>query len=130
MNMVLLLGGVVVVMIVMNIIGNRGITQVSAQAAGALAADSGTTVIDVRSPEEFRGGHIKGARLLPVSEIVSRVGEIAMLKDKPVLVYCHAGSRSLAASQILRKNGFTKVSNLQGGITAWNNAGFKTVNGK
>lgn len=117
-------------MIVMNIIGNRGITQVSAQAAGALAADSGTTVIDVRSPEEFQEGHIKGARLIPVSELGSRTGEIAMLKDKPVLVYCHAGSRSLAASQILRKNGFTKVSNLQGGIIAWNNAGFKTVKSK
>ena len=62
--------------------------------------DSGTTIIDVRTPEEYRSGHLKNAMLMPVSEIAGRIGEIDSLKDRPILVYCHAGNRSASASQV------------------------------
>jgi rhodanese-related sulfurtransferase len=46
------------------------------------------------------------------------------LKDKQIMVYCHAGNRSLAAGQILVKNGFTKIINLKSGITGWQGMGY------
>ena len=120
---------IVVVLVVVSRINNRGISQVNAEAALAMTRDSGVTILDVRTPEEFREGHIKGAKLFPVSDIGDRIGELSALKDRPILVYCHAGNRSAAASRILRKNGFTKFANLRGGIAAWNSAGYKTVKG-
>lgn len=129
MNTFIFIAVIVVVLVVMNVMSNRGISQVSAEAAKEMSTDSGTTIIDVRTPEEYRSGHLKNAKLMPVSEITGRISEIVSLKDRPILVYCHAGNRSASASQVLRRNGFTRISNLRGGITAWNSAGYKTVKG-
>jgi rhodanese-related sulfurtransferase len=116
---------IIVGFVIARTISNRGIEQVSAQAAQELIKDSAVTILDVRSPGEYQKGHLKRARLLPVNEIGSRISELQPLKDKPILVYCHSGTRSSAANQILRKNGFTKTRNLQGGVAAWTRAGYK-----
>ena len=58
--------------------------------------------------------------MIPVGELESRLGEISDYKDKPVLVYCRSGNRSVTASNVLIDNGFTEVHNLLGGIGAWN----------
>lgn len=129
MDIFIFIAVIVIVLVAVNIISNRGISQVNVAAAKTMIDDSGTTIIDVRTPEEYRSGHLKNAMLMPVSEIAGRIGEIDSLKDRPILVYCHAGNRSASASQVLRRNGFTRISNLRGGITAWNGAGFKTVKG-
>ena len=107
-----------------------GGTQMDPVAALELIAQHKTPVLDVRTPEEYQGGHIKGAQLIPVSELVDRIGELDSLKEKQFIVYCHAGNRSASACNILQKNGFTKAVNLQGGIVAWGNAGNKIVTGK
>jgi len=130
MNILILVVGIIIVLIIANKINKRGITMVNAQQARDLIKDSTTVVLDVRSTQEFAQGHIQGARLIPVSEIDTRISELADLKDRPILVYCHAGSRSSTASRILLKNGFKKVSNLQGGITAWSGHGGAIVKGK
>ena len=85
------------------------------------------TIIDVRTPGEFNGGHIKKAKLIPVNEIGNRIGEIANLKDSTILVYCRSGHRSSMAAGILKKHGFTKVNNLSRGISAWESAGYATT---
>lgn len=76
-------------------------------------------LLDVRTPEEFNQGYIEGALLIPVTELGQRLDEIEQYKDKPVLVYCRSGNRSVTASEILIDNGFTEVHNLLTGYNGW-----------
>ena len=82
-------------------------------------------ILDVRTREEYNESHINGSTLIPVQELDTRLKELP--RDKKILVYCRTGSRSATASDILVKNGFTQVYNMQGGITAWKNAGYEVV---
>jgi glyoxylase-like metal-dependent hydrolase (beta-lactamase superfamily II)/rhodanese-related sulfurtransferase len=79
----------------------------------------GVQIIDVREPREFTDvlGHIRGARLLPLSQLVDRIGEID--KHGPVVAVCRSGARSAQATVLLRKAGFAEVANLAGGMLRW-----------
>ncbi len=76
-----------------------------------------TVLIDVREPGEFKGGHIQGAKNIPLSQLNRRLCEIP--KDRDLLLYCRSGMRSKSAARILMKNGFTRLAHLRGGISAW-----------
>ncbi len=82
------------------------------------------TLVDVRSAEEFTGpdGHIPGSRLLPLPELEAQLGMIPT--DRPVVVVCHAGSRSALATQQLLKAGHPRVANLRGGLRLWSETGY------
>lgn len=76
-------------------------------------------VVDARTPEEYKGGHIEGAVNIDVS-IPSFSGEIGKLdKDKKYLVYCNMGNRSFFASNIMKNSGFREAFLLEGGIFEW-----------
>lgn len=76
-------------------------------------------IIDVREPQEFTDalGHLQGARLLPLSELAARVGELD--RDRPVVAVCRSGARSAQATVMLQKAGFKDVANLAGGMLRW-----------
>lgn len=76
-------------------------------------------VVDVREPSEYKRGFIKGAVNIPLSQLQSRLTEIP--KDNHVLLYCQSGMRSKSAAKLFSKNGYAKISHLQGGVNAWNN---------
>jgi rhodanese-related sulfurtransferase len=78
-------------------------------------------VLDVRDPGEYGAGHILGARNVPLSRLDD--GDLVKRKDRPVIVYCDAGERSGKAISSLRKQGFSRVVNLSGGLRAWQQAG-------
>lgn len=80
-------------------------------------AEGAYTLLDVRQPGEYEGEHIPGAKLLPLPALKDGVRQLD--SQKPVLVYCAVGGRSLAAAQLLSGLGFKEVYNLQGGIKAW-----------
>jgi len=82
-------------------------------------------VVDVRTPQEYAQGHLKGAINIPLSDLPLRIGGLD--PNKPILVYCQTGYRSAQASAILAKAGFTQVYNMDGGLTAWVNSGYPTV---
>ena len=81
---------------------------------------SKVTVIDVRTPDEFALGSLKGAINIPLDDMRERLGEIPA--DKPVYLYCGVGLRGYLASNILRQNGFANVRNLVGGIKLYKSA--------
>jgi rhodanese-related sulfurtransferase/rubrerythrin len=81
------------------------------------AADS-FTLLDVRQPEEYESEHLPAARLIPLPQLTERLSEIDA--QKPTIVYCAIGGRSRIAAQFLAAKGFKEVSNLSGGIKAWN----------
>lgn len=80
-------------------------------------------VIDVRESAEYVSGHIPQARNIPLSKFAERVGELDGFKDKPVIVNCRSGHRSSNACSQLKKHGFTRIYNLDGGVGAWEQAG-------
>ncbi|MBC8549255.1 MAG: sulfurtransferase [Candidatus Brocadiales bacterium] len=75
------------------------------------------TLLDVRQPNEYEAGHIPGARLIPLPDITSRLGEID--SNKATVVYCAVGGRSRIAAQMIAAQGFSDVYNLSGGFKAW-----------
>src|SRR6185436_14528797 len=98
--------------------------SVSATQATQLINREDALVLDVREPGEYGGGHILGAKNVPLSRIEAAGSEIAAKrKDKPVIVYCDDGNRSGKAAAALRSRGFAKAVNLAGGLGAWRQAG-------
>lgn len=81
---------------------------------------SKVTLIDVRTPDEFSLGALKGAINIPLDDMRERIKEIPA--DKPVFLYCGVGLRGYLASNILRQNGFDDVRNLVGGIKLYKSA--------
>lgn len=75
------------------------------------------TLLDVRESGEFAIARIPGATQIPLSELLSRLGELN--PADAYVVTCHRGSRSLRACKLLREHGFTQVRSLEGGIDAW-----------
>ncbi|HEY8401729.1 MAG TPA: rhodanese-like domain-containing protein [Cytophagaceae bacterium] len=78
-------------------------------------------LIDVRSPEEFRSGHIKGAINFNYRDNNFRERVTLLDKEQPVYLYCRSGNRSAKAAQILKEEGFVKIYDLKGGILNWEN---------
>ena len=76
-------------------------------------------IVDVRTPEEFRAGHIPGAVNIPRGFLEFEIGEMAEKSARPILVYCKEGLRGALAGSTLRNLGYTNVSNLIGGWEAW-----------
>jgi len=96
------------------------------QAYTLLKNDTNVALLDVRTPDEFSQEHLEGATLIPVQELSANLSRLESVKEKKIIVYCHSGTRSVAASRILIKNGFTPL-NITGGITAWKAEGLDVV---
>jgi glyoxylase-like metal-dependent hydrolase (beta-lactamase superfamily II)/rhodanese-related sulfurtransferase len=86
-------------------------------AAERSAAAGGPIVLDVRAPGERAQKAIPGSLGIPLSELPGRLGELP--KDQPILVHCAGGYRSSIAASLLKRAGFTKVSEIAGGLAAW-----------
>jgi phage shock protein E len=103
-----------------------GYKTISVSDASAMIQSSpNLLVVDVRTPQEYAQGHLKGAINIPLSDLPLHIGGLD--RNRPILVYCRTGYRSAQASVILVKAGFTQVYNMEGGITAWINAGYPSV---
>lgn len=74
-------------------------------------------VVDVREPREFHQGHIPGAELLPLPELLS--GDFELPRDRLIVLVCRGGRRSQRAAAILQRHGYKQVMALQGGMLAW-----------
>jgi len=98
-----------------------GSTLTPGELRDALAQDKDLQLIDVRSPGEFGGGHLQGAKNIPLDQIAARLGELN--KDKSLVVYCRSGHRSAMALNRLRSAGFRLAKHMGGGIMAWQGAG-------
>ncbi|HEX2680373.1 MAG TPA: MBL fold metallo-hydrolase [Candidatus Dormibacteraeota bacterium] len=99
------------------------VDEAGVEALDALRPDA--IVLDVREPEEYAYGHVPNAVSLPQAELATRIAEVP--SDRPVFVICESGMRSLRASQFLRQMGYTQVTNVRGGTSAWRKAGRAVV---
>jgi rhodanese-related sulfurtransferase len=87
----------------------------------------GALLLDVREPGEYAAVHAVNAKLLPLGQVESRLQELEAFKDQPVAVICRSGRRSAQAVAMLQEAGFTQVVNVQGGTSAWVEAGLDVV---
>jgi glyoxylase-like metal-dependent hydrolase (beta-lactamase superfamily II)/rhodanese-related sulfurtransferase len=81
----------------------------------------GTLLLDVREPEEYAHGHVPGAINLPQAELATRLE--AVPQDRPVMMICQSGYRSLRSAQFLAQMGYAKVATVTGGTAAWRASG-------
>jgi rhodanese-related sulfurtransferase len=102
----------------------KNITQISPGDAKALF-DKGVVFVDVREPDEFQAGHIRGAQSIPRGTVEWMVPKkISKDKNASIVVYCEHGSRGMLATYSLVQMGYKNVKNLEGGRSAWEKAGF------
>ena len=98
--------------------GVSGVPEMTVEDLKAiLDAKENVQLVDVREPSEAEICSIKGATLIPLGQLPERAKELD--KNRPIIVHCHHGGRSARATAFLRRSGFEKVANLQGGIDAW-----------
>lgn len=83
------------------------------------AASEPPLLLDCREPDEHAIARIEGARLIPMREIPERLSELEPWREKPIVVHCHHGVRSLRVVQWLRQQGFEKAQSMRGGIDSW-----------
>ena len=103
--------------------GARNTHEVGAADAVMLINRKDAMVIDVRDDAEFASGHITNARHVPEKKLDDHMKALEKFKTKPVIVSCASGRRSTSVADSLRKQGFTEVVSLRGGIGAWLQAG-------
>lgn len=102
-----------------------------AQVAPAQAYEklqAGAFFLDVRTQAEYADAHIADSVLIPLDELADRLDEVP--RDREVVVICRSGARSREGAAILQKAGFTRISCLDGGVLAWNKAGYALEQGQ
>jgi rhodanese-related sulfurtransferase len=83
----------------------------------------GTVVVDVRTADEYAGGHLRDAKHIPLADLGNRIGELDKTKVKTVIVVDQSGNRAAKAERQLKTAGFEDIYSLEGGIAAWTAAG-------
>lgn len=102
-----------------DIFANKEVKVTSDQAKKIIAEEKGLLILDTRTQEEFNAGHIEGAILIPYNKLARRLDKLDGYEDKPILVYCRTGSRSVVAVNILIDNGFNKIYHMSRGYSKW-----------
>ncbi len=102
-----------------------GYRNIGAAELQKLLQQGEVSLVDVRTDAEVARGHIPGARKLPLHALPLRLNELNAAA--PVVFYCQMGGRSAQAAAFAAAQGFAEVYNLQGGITAWAQAGAPVV---
>ena len=86
-----------------------------------LSEHTNTQIIDIRTPQEYKAGHIKGAKLINFydSNFMKNIEKAELKKEQPIFIYCRSGHRSKASIRFFKELGFKKIVNLAHGINDW-----------
>jgi rhodanese-related sulfurtransferase len=106
-----------------------GVQNVSAAEARTLIMqNSQMLVLDVRTVGEYRQVRLADSHLIPIDQLSRRLAELPV--DRPILLYCAVGYRSVEAARYLARQGFSSIYNMYGGISAWQLRGYPVHRGK
>lgn len=105
-------------LIVNRFLPTKGIRNISTVELKNELNDKNKIFVDVRTPGEFKGRNIKEFKNIPLHQLTEKA-EKELSKDKEIVVICQSGMRSQNASKRLKKLGYTKVTNVKGGMNAW-----------
>lgn len=123
----------IIVALIQNIVKQKtaGYQEINPTEATALMNRESAIVLDIRSKEEFKSGHITGARHILPSDI--KAGNLSGLensKTAPIIVVCKTGQTAQTSANDLHKAGFEQVKLLKNGLISWNEANLPLVKGK
>lgn len=90
-----------------------------------IASGTAPVILDVRSRLEYARGHVPGARRIPFWLVGHKIRQAGAPRDAEVVVYCGHGPRAIVAARALRRQGYTRVSFLEGHFSRWRRAGFR-----
>lgn len=133
-NNSLLVAGIAAV--ILAIVGNeilivvRGGYRLAPTDAVRLINDQSPMVVDVRQPADYKRGHLLGALNLPFNRMDDRLTELGKSKEAPLLLYCALGGVSAQAVQKLKKEGFSNLHVIRGGINNWQAANLPVTVGE
>ncbi len=96
------------------------VQEISAEEAMQAWQQKTAVFIDVRTPEEYKAGHVPGAVLIPLAELEQRLPEIP--REPIVLLICRSGNRSAQANLLLQQHGYCNTRSVSGGMNAWRGA--------
>ncbi|MDR4938779.1 rhodanese-like domain-containing protein [Rossellomorea marisflavi] len=108
---------IVLVLILSRLMPVKGIRMISTEELKRELKNKNKQFIDVRTPGEYKGNHIRGFKNIPLQQLPKQIATLS--KDKEVVVICQSGMRSMNAAKLLRKSGFHSVTNVKGGMNAW-----------
>ena len=95
----------------------------NSELAAELKKGAAPVILDVRTPEEYRAGHIPGSLNVPLDQLAARLPELALAKSDEVVVHCERGGRAAQAEAILAKDGYEHVVDLEGHMKGWRESG-------
>ena len=95
----------------------KGVKQIDTDELRKLLGNKRYQFIDVRTPYEFNTNNIKGFKNIPLQQLKERHHELS--KEKEIVIICQSGMRSNRATRILKKLGYTNLTNVKGGMSAW-----------
>ena len=96
----------------------------------AIHRGTAPAILDVRTPAEYAAGHVRGATNIPFNEVGRRASELAVLCERPLIVYCGHGPRAWMAGVVLRRHGFRHIRFLGGHMAGWRRAGLPEERGQ
>jgi rhodanese-related sulfurtransferase len=96
------------------------------QLADRISGEQAPPLIDIRTPGEYRSGHIPGAVNIPLQDFQRRFAELGAFRDREVVLYCETGARASYGGRWLKSQGFQELRVLDGHMGAWRGAGLPT----
>lgn len=112
--LVILIGAIIVFIGYRAMVPTKGVKTISADELKPELKKFGKQFVDVRTPAEFKAGHIKEFKNIPLNELPNRLDELNA--DKEIYLMCQSGMRSSRAAGLLKKNGFKQITNVSGGM--------------
>lgn len=106
-----------VLLLVWRMLPTKGVKQITTSDLKNYLANTDIQFIDVRTPGEFKGNHIRQFKNIPLHQLEQK--SITLSKEREVVVICQSGMRSNNASKVLKKLGFKSIMNVKGGMSAW-----------
>ncbi|MBB4822812.1 rhodanese-related sulfurtransferase [Sporosarcina luteola] len=108
---------IIVAFLVWRMMPAKGVRSISTEELKGILHDKNKQFIDVRTPAEYKGQHIKEFKNIPLQGLHAKLDQLD--KTKEVVVICQSGMRSSKAAALLKKAGFANVLNVRGGMSAW-----------
>lgn len=106
-----------IVFVVKRFLPVKGITNITVQEAKDKFKDKTVQFIDVRTPGEYQSNHQRMFKNIPLFELSKKASSLD--REKETVIICQSGMRSAKAARVLKKQGFEKIYNVKGGMSAW-----------
>ncbi|MGV3464262.1 MAG: rhodanese-like domain-containing protein [Heyndrickxia sp.] len=107
----------IVIYFITRMLPTKGVRNITSAQLKRKLNDKNKQFVDVRTPGEYKGNHIRQFQNIPLHQLEQRISKLS--KDKEVVVICQSGMRSNKACKILKRQGFKQVTNVKGGMSAW-----------